>query len=145
MTEVSEEDEEYATRLRDWRQQRRRQELDNRPDKSTTTTYASAEEYENRDYNNYNGGVGDDDGGGSGSKTGPVDWQRQQNVDFTFHWVDNSNNVSSLSSRCLVLIFFSSDYFLPFAAINAISNAIMRKVFLYQVYTNLAYVPPTYR
>ena len=89
-------------------------------------------------------GIGDNDIDGSGSTTGPVDWQQQGSVDFTCYRAANSNTVSSLSIRCLVLILFSSDYFFLFAARNTISIAIMRKIFLYQVYINLAYVPPTY-
>ena len=90
-------------------------------------------------------GIKDDDGGGRGLTTGPVDWQQQRSVDFPCFQVANSNNVSSLSSFCLVLILFSSDPFFSFAALNTISTAIMRKIFLCQVYTNLAYVPPMYR
>ena len=42
--------------------------------------------------------------------------------------------------------FFSSDsFFFSFAARNTISTAIVRKIFLYRVYTNLAYVTPMYR
>ena len=55
----------------------------------------------------------DDNGGGSGSIMGLVDRKRQQSVDFPCFKVANSNNVSSLSSRCLILIFFLSDSFPP--------------------------------
>ena len=51
-------------------------------------------------------GIKDDDGGSSVLITGPVDWQRQQSVDFPYFQVAISNTVSSLSSRYLVLIFF---------------------------------------
>ena len=44
MLEASEEDEGYVTLLRDWRQRRRRQGLDNGPEESTTTTEALKEE-----------------------------------------------------------------------------------------------------
>ena len=100
-------------------------------------TEAQTQEDYHKDYNGNNRGV-------SRSTTGLVDWKRQRSVDFTCYWAANSNDVSSLSIRCLVLIFFSSDFFW-FAARNTISTAIMRKIFFYQVYTNLAYVPPTYR
>ena len=82
---------------------------------------------------------------GSETMTGPVDCQRQQSVDFTCYCVAKSNTASSLSRRCLVLILFSSDYFFSFTARNTISTSIMRNIFLYQVYTNLEYVPHTYR
>ena len=58
-------------------------------------------------------GIRDDNGGGSGLTTGLEDWQRQQSVDFTCYCVANSNNVSSLSCRCLILILFSSGSFPP--------------------------------
>ena len=90
-------------------------------------------------------GIRDDNGGGKGSITGPVDWQRQQSVDFPCYFVANSNTVSSMSLCCLVLILFSSYYLFLFTAINTISTEIMRKIFLYQMYTNLAYVPRTNR
>ena len=73
---------------------------------TTTTKEASAEDRGRVQ------GIGDNDGGGSGSTTGPVDWQRQRSVDFTFYSVANSNTVSSLTRRCLVLILFSSDSFI---------------------------------
>ena len=55
--------------------------------------------------------IEDDDGGCSRSTTSLVDWQRQQSVDFPCFQVANSNTVSSLSSRCLVLLLFSLDHF----------------------------------
>ena len=75
---------------------------------NTTTTKmdASAEDRQHIQGNK------DDNGGGIISTTGLVDWQRQRSVDFPCFQVANSNTVSSLSSRCLVLIF-SSDYFFP--------------------------------
>ena len=51
-------------------------------------------------------GIEDNDGGGSRSTTGLADWKRQWTVDFPCFQVSNSNTVSHLSSRCLVLIFF---------------------------------------
>ena len=54
-------------------------------------------------------GIGDNNRGGSGLTTGPVYWQQQRSVEFPCYWVANSNTVSSLSIRCLDLIFFSSD------------------------------------
>ena len=89
--------------------------------------------------------IGDDDGGGSGSMTGQVDWQQQRSVDFPCYRVSNSNTFSSLSIFYIVFILFLSDSFFLFPARNTISTAIMQKIFLYQVYTNLGYVPPTYR
>ena len=44
--------------MRDQRQGRRQRGLDEGPKESMTTTEASAEEYENKDYNNDNVGVG---------------------------------------------------------------------------------------
>ena len=41
-------------------------------------------------------------------------------------------------------IFFNRFIFSQFTARNTISTEIMQKTFLYQVYTNLAYVPPIY-
>ena len=52
------EGEEYMTRPRDWRQQRRRQGLGDGTKEYMTTTEASAEEYEHKEFNNDNGGVG---------------------------------------------------------------------------------------
>ena len=69
----------------------------------TTTTKALTEDRQRVQ------GIGDDNGGSSGLTTVPVDWQRQRSVDFTCYWVANSNTVSSISSRCLVLVLFSSD------------------------------------
>ena len=58
MIEASSEDEEYTTRPKDWRQQRRQRWLDDGPKEYTTTTEASAEEDKHKDYKNDNGGVG---------------------------------------------------------------------------------------
>ena len=93
---------------------------------TTTTTEASAEDRQLVQ------GIGDGeggDGGVSGSTTGPMDWQRQKSGDFPCYRVANSITVSYLSICCLVLIFFSS-YSFFFAARNAISTEIMRKIFL---------------
>ena len=49
------------------------------------------------------------------------------------------------TSVVVVVVFVLIFLFCPFAAWNNTSTAIMRKIFLYQVYTNLAYLPPTYR
>ena len=46
------------------------------------------------------------DGGGRIPMTALVDWQRQRSVDFPSFQFANSNTVSSLSSRCHVLILF---------------------------------------
>ena len=54
-------------------------------------------------------GIKYDDEGGSRSTTVLADGQQQRSVDFHFLRVANSNTVSSLSSLCLALIFFSSD------------------------------------
>ena len=62
-------------------------------------------------------------------------------VSFPCYHIANSNIVLSLSSSCLVLILFSSDFLVLFATRKSITTAIMWKVFLYQVYTNLAYLP----
>ena len=106
---------------------------------NTTTNEALAEDIRRVQ------GIGDDNGGGIVLMTGPIDWQQQQSVDFPCYRVANSNTVSYFSHCCLVLIFFSSDYFFLFTARNTISTEIMRKIILYQVYTNLTYVPPAYR
>ena len=109
------------------------------PNTSTTTTEALAEDRRRVQ------GIGDDNGGDKGYTTGPIYWQRQRSVDFPCYHVVNSTTVSYMSSRCLVLMLFSSDSSFLFAARNTIITVIMWKVFLYQVYTNLLYVPPTYR
>ena len=106
---------------------------------STMTTEASEEDRQNVQ------GIRDNNRSVSGSKTGPIGWQRLQSVDFPFYCVANSNIVSSLSCRYLVLIFFSSHFFFLFTARNTISTAIMQKLFSYQLYTNLEYVFLTYR
>ena len=72
--------------------------------KTTTTTIEASSKNRRRVQ-----GIVDDDRGGSRSKTGPVDWQRKQSVDFTCYWVANINTVLSLSIHCLVLIFFSQE------------------------------------
>ena len=69
----------------------------------TTTTDASVEDRQLVQ------GIEEDDGSGSGLMTVPVYWQLQQSIYFSCFQVANSNTVSSLSSRCLVLILFSSD------------------------------------
>ena len=75
----------------------------------TTTTATDASSEDRRRVQ----GIKEDDGGGSISTTGLVYWQLQRIVDFTCFQVANSNTVSSLSSRYLVLILFSSYYFFP--------------------------------
>ena len=90
-------------------------------------------------------GIGDNNGGGSGSTTGPVDWQQQRSVDFPCFQVANSNTVSSLSSCCLVLILLSSYSFFPVRCMKYYQYCNHAKIVLYQVYTILAYVSPTYR
>ena len=72
---------------------------------TTMTTDASAEDRRHVQ------GIKYDNEGGSRLTTDLVGWQRQRSVDFPCFRVANSNTVSSLSSRCLVLILFSSDYF----------------------------------
>ena len=57
-TEGSTENEEYVTRPRDRRQQRRRKGIDDGSKESTTTIEATEEEYELKDYINDNGCVG---------------------------------------------------------------------------------------
>ena len=106
---------------------------------TTTTVEALAEDRQHVQWIGYNYG------GGSGLTTGPVDWQQQQSVDCPCYQVFNSNSILSLSICCLVLILFPSYSFFLFAARNTLSTAIVRKILLYQVYTNLAYVHPTYR
>ena len=72
-----------------------------------TTTEASAEDRQRVQ------GIRDNEGGGRGLMIGPVDFQQKRSVDFTCYQAANSNTVSSLSFRCLVLMFFSSDSFPP--------------------------------
>ena len=76
---------------------------------STKTTTMTTEE--SVDDIQFVQGIGYNDGGGSGSTTGTMDLQQKQSVDFPCYRVANSNTVSYLSRRCLVLIFFSSDSF----------------------------------
>ena len=86
-------------------------------------------------------GVRDDGRGGNGSMTVPLDWKRQLSIDISYYCVANSNTVSWMS--CFDIVFI--ELLFLFTARNTISTAIIRKIFLYQVYTNLAYVPFTYR
>ena len=86
-------------------------------------------------------GIRYNDGGSSGSKTGLVNWQRQRSVYFPWYCVANKNTVSSMSCRCLVLIFFSSYFFFPSSLQEILS--VMQSCGKYVF--NLAYVPPTYR
>ena len=81
--------------------------------KTTTTKTDTSEEDRQRVQGNE-----DDYGGGSGSMMGPVDWQRQQSVNFPCFQVATSNTISSLSSLSLILILFSSDSFSPFRCIK---------------------------
>ena len=74
-------------------------------------------------------------------------------------WIGNDNRVLisiaiglltvTLSRLCLFAILFLYCFhqipFPPFASRDTISTAIIRKIFLYQLYTNLAYAPLTYR
>ena len=74
-------------------------------------------------------------------------------------WISNDNGVLisiafrlltvTLSRLCLVAVsFWYCFHHIPFFSLSAwnnISTAIMWKLFLYKVYTNLSYVPPTYR
>ena len=102
-----------------------------------TTTEASAEEDDNEDFNNENGGIGE------GYMTCPM-YQRQrwrrQRLDDRPDWIGNDNGVSvflaialltvTLSRLCIVAVsfwFFSSDSFFSFTARKTISTAIMRK------------------
>ena len=108
--------------------------------KTTTTTTEALEEDRRRVQ-----GIRDDDGDGSGPKMGLVDWQRQQSVDFPCYRVANSNTISSLSRRCLILVLFSSDSFCLvhckkyYQYCNHTQNIFVSSVHY------LAYVPPTYR
>ena len=75
--------------------------------KTSTTTKTDALAEDRRPIQ----GIEDNDGCGSGSKTDPVDWQKQLTVDFPYFPVVNSNTSLSLSSCYLVLILFLSDVF----------------------------------
>ena len=95
----------------------------------------------------------DDASKGSNTTTkAAADWQRSWRM-------DNNNGVlifiycglltETLSRLCLVSVllwyFFHQIPYFSFTTWNTISTAIMRKIFLYQMYTNIAYLPPTYR
>ena len=67
---------------------------------ATTTTDATAKDRRRVQW------LEDDDGGESRSIMVLVDWQRQRSVAFPRFQVANSDVVSSLSSCCIVLIFF---------------------------------------
>ena len=121
---------------RNLQQRRRRRRRKVRMKTTTTTTDASPEDIRHVQ------GIEDNEKGGIRLTTSLVDWQRQQSVDFLCVQVANSN---TNTSRFLVLIFFHQIPFFPFTTWNTISTKIMRKIFLYKMYTNLAYVPPTYR
>ena len=121
--------------LQQW-QRRRRRNMSTKT--STKTTAASAEDIWRVQ------GIRDNDRGGRGLTTGPMDWQQRRSVDFTCYHIAKSNYVSSLSRCCLVLKFFSSYSLFSFTERITTSTAIMWKIFLHQVYTNLAYVLPTY-
>ena len=62
-----------------------------------------------------------------------------------FGWYGTSNTVLSLSSCCLVLIFFSSESFYLVHCKKYYQYCNHADNILYEVYTNLAYVPPPYR
>ena len=74
---------------------------------TTTKKYAPAEDIRRVQW------IEDDDRGGKRFTTGLVDWNRQRSVIFTCFQVANSNTVLSMSSRCIVLILFSSDSLFP--------------------------------
>ena len=61
-----------------------------------------------------------------------VDCKQQQRFDVTF------------LICCLVLILFSSGFFRLLHEILSVLQS-QEKIFWYQLYTNLAYVPPTYK
>ena len=89
-------------------------------------------------------GMGNNSRGGSGSTTDPVDWQQQWCVDFPCYRVANSNTVLYQSCYCIVFIFFIR-LFPPRSQQVILSVLKSYKKVLYQVYTNLLYVPRTYR
>ena len=93
--------------LRNIRRRHRPQRRKMSTNTTTTTKEASADDIERVL------GIEDDDRGGrgSGSMMGLMSWQQQRSVDFTCYRMANSNTVSSLSCRCLVLVLFSSDTF----------------------------------
>ena len=103
---------------------------------TTTTTEVSAEDRRRVQW------IRDNNRGVRGSTTGLVDWKRQRSVYFNCYRVTNSNTVQSLYRCFLVLIFFHQIRLFLFTARNTISSEVMRKIFLYQVYINLAYTPP---
>ena len=113
--------------------------LDKRPEEYMTTMEALAEEDEHKDSNNDNRGVG------RGYTTRPRDRRQLRSVDFPCYCVDNSNTVLSLYRRCLVLILFSSDSFFFVHCKKYYQYCNHAENNFYQVYTNLAYVPSTYR
>ena len=108
---------------------------------NTTTTTTDASEEDRRRVQ----GIEDNDRVGSRLTRVLVDWQQQQSVGFLCFRVSKSNTVLSLSIRCLVLILFSSDYFFFIRCMKYYQYCNHAEIFLYQMYTNLEYVPPTYR
>ena len=120
---------------RRWMRQRRKMST-----KTTTTTKNALAEDRQRVQ-----GIKDENGDGSESTTG---W-----------WIGNNNRVLIFLTFMLLTVTLSRLYIVAvsfwyffirslcylFAAWNNISTAIIRKIFLYRMYTNLAYVPPTYR
>ena len=87
------------------RQKSRRQRRKMSTNTTITTIDASAEDIRRVQE------IEDDNGCGSISTSRLLDWQRKRSIDFPCFQVANSNNVSYLSSGCLVLILFSSDSF----------------------------------
>ena len=156
MTEASEEDEKCTTRPKDWRQRRRRWWIDDGP----------GGVYDD------NRGIG---GGRWARRLKQQKRRRQRRIDDAYkvldttteaaadlrqaRWIGNDNEVLvflviglltvTLSCLCLFAVSFWYCFhqipFFSFTARNTISTAIMCKIFLYQVYTNLVYVLSKYR
>ena len=121
--------------------QRRQMRQQKKTSKKTTTTTTEASVEDRRRVQ----GIGDNSGGDSKSMTVPVDRKRQRSVYF----LSIVLLTVTMSLLCLVAVSFwycfSHITFLPVHCEKTIKTAIVQKIYLYQVYTNLAYASPTYR
>ena len=131
-------DEGFATSRRDIVQRQKRRMMKTSTKTSITTTEGLAE------YRWRAQCIRDNDGDSSSLRKGPMDYQQRGSVNFRYYRVVNSNTFSSIYGCCLVLMIFSLYYFFMFTTRKTINTAIMLKIYLYLVYTNLSHVTPTY-
>ena len=75
------------------------------------------------------------DRGSSGLTTVPMNWKQQQSVNFPCFRFANSNTISFLSCRCLVLVLFSSYSFFFFSLQERLSVLQSCGILFNQVYT----------